>query len=102
MRLMPKQTKFEWDDGNISKNLEKHNVTVTESEEIFLSSPFLVVEDHGHSSKSEQRFHGMGKTKSGRMLLTVFTIRADKVRVISIRDMHRNERKIYENFKNNS
>ena len=32
---------FDWDKGNVNKNLEKHKITVKESEEIFFNEPFL-------------------------------------------------------------
>ena len=36
------------------------------------------------------------KSLAGRLLHVAFTIRTKKIRVISARDMHRKERKIYE------
>ena len=37
-----------------------------------------------------------GQTTAGRLLLVVFTIRGELIRVISARDMSRKEREIYE------
>ncbi len=37
-----------------------------------------------------------GHTIAGRRLFIVFTIREDKIRVVSARDMSKKERKIYE------
>ena len=36
---------------------------------------------------------------SSRKLLTVFTIRTNKIRIISVRDMSKKERAVYENYK---
>lgn len=87
---------FQWDDGNARKN-EKHGVSTAESEQVFFNAPLLMLEDAKHSV-SEPRFHALGKTDDGRLLHITFTLREDgeKIRVISARDMHRKERKIYE------
>lgn len=87
---------FDWDDGNARKN-DKHEVTTAEAEQIFFNDPLLLLEDIKHSQK-EIRIHALGKTDEGRMLHITFTLRHDgeKIRVISARDMHKKERKIYE------
>lgn len=33
---------FQWDEGNLEKNLEKHGVAFWEAEEIFFNRPFVV------------------------------------------------------------
>ena len=86
---------FDWDDGNRQKS-SKHLVTQLEAEEVFANSPLLVVEDVKHSG-SEQRYQALGKSFEGRLLFVAFTLRQaeTKIRVISVRDMHRKERIIY-------
>jgi len=96
MRILPKPIVFQWDTGNIRKNLVKHNVTTQEAEEIFVLKPFYIKQDTKHSSVTEQRYKGLGKTKSGRLLFVAFTIRDRQVRVISVRDMKQIERRSYE------
>ena len=86
---------FDWDKGNINKNLEKHNVTDRECEEIFFDSQLIVHYDRGHSIE-EERYYALGKTMRGRKFFVVFTIRKDKIRVISARDMTKEERGMYE------
>ncbi len=98
---MPKPIAFQWDKGNIFKNVQKHNVTIQEAEEVFVNDPFVVAEDVKHSEK-EQRFYGLGQTKTGRKLFVAFTIRDKTVRVISIRDMKKEERSIYEQLEKDS
>lgn len=85
---------FDWDEGNARKN-DKHGVTQSEAEQVFLNDPLLIVEDGAHS-KSEPRFHALGITDQGRKLHVTFTLRGQYLRVISARDMHRKERLIYE------
>lgn len=85
---------FEWDKGNIGKN-QKHNVTDKESEEIFFDESRLIYKDVFHS-KDEDRYIILGKTKEGRLLYTVFTIRGEKARIISSRDINKKEVQLYE------
>ncbi len=89
-----KITGFEWDKGNERKNV-KHGVTPAEAEQVFLNEPLVVLDDLKHSD-TEQRFHALGQTGEGRFLHIAFTIRTNMIRVISVRNMHRKERAIYE------
>ncbi|MFZ3138023.1 MAG: BrnT family toxin [Thermodesulfovibrionales bacterium] len=86
---------FEWDEGNIKKDWERHRVSHIECEEIFFNRPIIVKKDEPHST-SEDRYFVLGKTDAGRLLFIVFTLRGNKIRIISARDMNRKERKIYE------
>ena len=85
---------FEWDQSNIEKNWEKHRVSYLECEEVFFNQPLLVQEDEIHS-KFEPRCYVLGRSNDGRHLFIVFTIRRNKIRVISARNMSRRERRIY-------
>jgi uncharacterized DUF497 family protein len=86
---------FDWDEGNKQKNWEKHKVEYTECEEVFFNTPLLISEDTKHSSQ-EKRNYALGRTDTNRMLFLVFTVRGDKIRIISARDQSKKERKIYE------
>jgi hypothetical protein len=86
---------FEWDEGNIKKNWERHRVSHIECEEIFFNRPIILRKDEPHSA-SEDRYFVLGKTDAGRLLFIVFTLRSNKIRIISARDMNRKEKKIYE------
>ena len=85
---------FDWDDGNTVKNWQKHQVTPAECEQIFFNHPLVVQNDIQHS-KNEKRYFSLGQTDLGRHLFVAFTIRKKLIRVISARDMSRNERKVY-------
>jgi len=89
-------TGFEWDSGNERKSLDKHSVTRLEAEEVFFNVPILLLDDPKHS-ESEPRFHALGKTDAGHLLHITFTIRANKLRLISARPMHKKEKNVYEN-----
>lgn len=86
---------FEWDPGNKSKNLIKHKVTDEECEEIFFDYKKKILKDVLHSD-TENRHIIIGQTKKRRLLFIVFTIRKDKIRIISARDLNKKEHKLYE------
>jgi uncharacterized DUF497 family protein len=88
-------TGFDWDENNRDKNWEKHEVLASECEEVFFNLPLLLQSDDAHSQK-EPRYYVLGHTIAGRRLFIAFTVREDKIRVISARDMSKKERKIYE------
>ena len=86
---------FEWDEGNLLKNWEKHGVTAGECEQIFFNRPLIAGHDEKYSQK-EIRFFALGHTDSGALLFVVFTIRNNCIRVVSARNMSRKGRKVYE------
>ena len=88
-------TGFEWDAHNSNKIIEKHGVTPVECEQVFFNLPILAGDDVKHS-KTENRFYVLGQTDSSRLLFLVFTVRKDKLRVISVRDMNKKERRVYQ------
>lgn len=90
-------TGFQWDIGNGRKSEDKHGVSQSEAEQVFLNDPLLLLTDPRHSS-SEPRFHALGRTDDARRLLIAFTMRADNtlIRIISARAMNRRERSHYD------
>jgi len=87
---------FDWDDGNRDKNRVKHDVLTGEAEQIFFNEPIIILNDLKHS-QTEQRFAAFGVTNKVRTLVVVYTIRNNRIRVISARDMNKKERVFYEN-----
>ncbi len=86
---------FEWDEGNKEKNFRKHGITNKECEEVLDNEPILISLDKAHSSDEEMRYQVLGKTDPGKKLFLSFTIRNNKIRIISARDMSKTERRIY-------
>ena len=86
---------FEWDEGNRGENFIKHQVADPEAEETFFNEPHILLEDEKHST-AENGFALLGKTAKGRKLFVVFTVRGDKIRIISARDMSKKEKALYE------
>lgn len=92
---LPVPLLFDWDKGNLDKNWLKHKVRSKEVEEIFFNDELITFFDIGHSQK-ENRFIALGRTNQKRKLIISFTIRKNKIRVISARNQSRKERKLYE------
>lgn len=93
--ILSKCTGFEWDEHNAEKTWRKHGVSPSECEQLFFNRP-LVVADGVRHSREENRLYALGHTDGARLLLTVFTVRGNNIRVISARDMNRKERKVYQ------
>jgi uncharacterized DUF497 family protein len=91
---------FDWDDGNIYKNEALHNISYKFIEEVFFNEPLLIIEDFEHSD-NECRCVVYGMDNKNNKIMVVFTIRNELIRVISARNMTKQEKKFYENNKNN-
>lgn len=101
MKIIQEPVIFEWDKGNSDKNLIRHKVTNQETEEVFKDEENFIFEDEKHSTV-EKRYGLFGRTTKDRLLSIVFTIRKERVRVITARDISRRERRYYEKIKKNS
>ncbi|MEN8254432.1 MAG: BrnT family toxin [Verrucomicrobiota bacterium] len=85
---------FEWDEGNSTKNWDKHEVSRTECEQIFFNQPLIVKRGFGHSA-TETRYYAFGRTDHGRLLFAVFVVKENLIRIISARDMDADEEARY-------
>lgn len=94
-RMIKNVIGFEWDNGNKGKNFLKHSIKDEECEEIFFDYKKKILTDKIHSGK-EERHILIGKTKKQKLIFLVFTIRKNKIRVISARDLNKKEYKLYE------
>lgn len=93
--LIPGPIEFEWDKGNKEKNIKKHGILNEEAESVFFDEKSLLAEDLKHS-KFEDRFQIVGKSVMNQFLTIFFTIRKNKVRIISARKMNKEEKNLYE------
>lgn len=93
-KILANCTGFEWDQGNIAKNWDKHDVSTGECEQIFFHKPLIVKRDSEHS-ELENRYYVLGRTNINRLLFAVFTVRNGKIRIISARDMTESEMERY-------
>lgn len=90
MKIQDKTLEFDWDRGNLDKSRRKHGVTPEESESVFLDENSLIIPDEPHS-ETEDRFVIVGKSDKDRSLFVIFTMRNDKIRIISARRIHKKE-----------
>ena len=93
--VLPKLLEFQWDEGNIFKNLQKHGLAKDEIERAFFDKDRIIFKDEQHSLK-EDRAILVGKNDANKLLYVVFTMRSNKIRVVSARDINRKEKYIYE------
>jgi len=94
-RQLGKWAGFDWDDGSSNKNWHLHRVIDVECEEVFLNVPLIIAPDKGRTV-NEERFLALGRTDANRRLYAAFTVRNGFIRVISARDMTKNEERKYE------
>ena len=85
-----------WLDVFVEKLRRKHHIDPEEVEETLCNSPKIRFIEKG-DVRGEDIYAGMGRSHSGRYLITFFIRkRDDSALVISARDMTRKERKYYE------
>jgi len=85
---------FEWDNNKAEINASKHNVTFFDSVTVF-ADPYLLIADDTKHSQTEKREQAIGEAESGKILVVVFTRRANSIRIISARPANKKERKLY-------
>jgi uncharacterized DUF497 family protein len=85
----------EWDENKNQGNKKKHQVSFEEAATVFNDPLALIVSDDDHSW-SEQRYHIIGESALGDLLVVTYTERGNKVRIISARTPTRGERRDYE------
>jgi uncharacterized protein len=89
---------FEWDPEKAEANEKKHGVSFDEASSAFGDPLGRLVDDPEHS-EDEERFVLFGRSSTGRMLAVMHTEREGAIRVISAREMTRNEKSEYEEFR---
>ena len=95
MIILREPFSFEWDKGNKGKNFAKHQVADQECEEVFFDQHKRILKDIIHSQR-EDRYVLLGQTRAKRKLFIVFTMRREKIRVISARILNKREEGLYE------
>ena len=92
--LLSEITGFDWDQHNTDKNRIKHQVYSAECEQVFFDSPIYFF-DQKHST-TEQRWIALGFSEDKRQLTISFTLRSQKIRVISARSQSKKEHRLYQ------
>jgi uncharacterized protein len=84
---------YEWDRDKAEANLRKHGVDFADAALALEDDHAITVPDE--ASTSEERFITLGMDPLGRVLVVVYTWRANTVRVISARQATRREARQY-------
>ena len=88
---------FEWDPIKAATNIEKHGISFEEAMAAFDDPSALDYEDAVHS-QTELRSHLIGRAGK-RLVSVIYTLRAEKIRLITARLASRRERKFYASAK---
>lgn len=84
---------IEWDPEKAESNLLKHGVDFADAATALWDEEALTRSDP--DAQGEERFVSLGMDAQGRVLVTVFSLRADKTRLISSRKASPAERRLY-------
>ncbi len=84
---------IEWDAAKAASNRKKHGVDFADAATALNDELSLTMPDEG---SDEQRFVTLGMDATARLLVVVFTVRGDVMRLISARKATRSERRQYE------
>lgn len=85
---------YEWDPAKAATNFKKHGVRFADASLSLEDPPGFSVPDP--DDVSEPRFIFLNADPSGRVLVTMYTVRGQVARIISSRKASRAERRTYE------
>ncbi len=86
-------TNDQWDRNKALTNLNKHGIDFADAVSVFSDELALTIFDDRFE---EERFITIGMDILSRILVVVYTLRDDEIRLISARKATRNERRQYE------
>lgn len=84
---------FEWDDAKATANYAKHGVTFEAARDVF-KDPFAIEQIDDRHDYGEERWTLLGMA-GDRLLLVAYTMRQNRVRLISARAAEPFERREY-------
>jgi uncharacterized DUF497 family protein len=87
--------RFEWDDQKAESNVLKHGITFEEAVTVFADPYLLFTQDFQHS-QGEEREWAIGEAENGLIVVVVFTMRSEQIRIISARRATKRECQRYE------
>jgi uncharacterized DUF497 family protein len=88
-----KSREYEWDSAKSEQNLRKHGVHFADAALALRDE--LALTRHDPDSNGEARYVSVAMDPMGRVLVTVFTYRGARIRIISSRKATRSERRSY-------
>ncbi|MDB9527199.1 BrnT family toxin [Oscillatoria sp. CS-180] len=84
---------YPWNRDKAATNLRKHGVDFADAVSVFSDDLAITIPDERFD---EERFVTIGLDAFGRVLVVVYTLRGDEIRVISARKATQKERRQYE------
>ena len=84
---------FEWDERKAQSNVRKHRVDFADAATTFEDDRAVTVTD---DVPEEERYVTIGMDAIGRVLVVVYTMRGQRIRIISARRAAKRERMQYE------
>lgn len=87
--------KFDWDSDKAESNLRKHGISFNDAVTLFADPLLMFTLDVAHSGE-ELREWAIGETELGYIVVVVFAVRGETIRIISARQATKREREGYE------
>lgn len=87
--------RFQFDPAKAASNLKKHGVSFADAEGVFYDP--LAIHQLDPDSDDEERFVAIGLGSAETILVVIYTLRGEEIRIISVRHATRHEVKSYEN-----
>lgn len=84
---------YQWNRDKAAANLRKHGIDFADAVSVFSDDLAITIPDDRFD---EERFVTIGNDAFGRVLVVVYTLRDDEIRLISARKATRQERQQYE------
>lgn len=85
---------FEFDPAKAAGNLRKHGVSFADAEGVFMDP--LTMHRIDPDAEGEERLVAVGRGSAGHLLVVVYTMRAEAIRLISARRATPAESRAYE------
>jgi uncharacterized protein len=85
---------FEWDTNKAASNYAKHGVTFEAAKGVF-KDPFAIEQLDDRANYGEDRFILLGMASGNRLLVVIYTMRGDRIRIISARGAEPYEQREY-------
>jgi len=84
---------YQWNRDKATANLRNHGIDFADAISVFSDDLAITIPDE---RSDEERFITIGVDAFGRVLVVVYTLRDDEIRLISARKATRHERQQYE------
>ncbi|NEP14840.1 MAG: BrnT family toxin [Symploca sp. SIO2C1] len=84
---------YQWNRDKAATNLRKHGIDFADAVSVFSDDLAITISDERFD---EERFVTIGLDALGRVLVVVYTLRGDEIRLISARKATRQERQQFE------